>query len=58
MVYHYLLSSPLHQITLFTEFYTNENAHVVENYLRFSVTRTNEALEQAKERLRALKKYM
>jgi hypothetical protein len=40
------------------EFYKNENAHVVENYLRFGVTRTDEALEQAKERLRALKEYM
>ncbi|PVH70569.1 PLP-dependent transferase [Cadophora sp. DSE1049] len=40
------------------KFYTDENAHAVEDYLRFGVTRTDEALEQAKQRLRALKKYM
>ena len=41
-----------------TEFYTNENAHMAENYLRFAVCKNDDVLEQAKERLRGLKKYM
>ena len=41
-----------------TEFYTDKNAWTVENYLRFGVTRTDEALDQAKVRLRTLKEYM
>ncbi|MCJ1283453.1 hypothetical protein MMC26_002782 [Xylographa opegraphella] len=41
-----------------TEFYTDENAHMAENYLRFAVCKNDDVLEQAKERLRGLKKYM
>jgi kynurenine aminotransferase len=52
------LSRSVHFLTRSPEFYTDENAHIVENYLRFGVTRTDEALEQAKERLRALKNYV
>ena len=41
-----------------TEFYTEENAHLAEDYLRFSICKNDDVLEQAKERLRGLKKYM
>lgn len=41
-----------------TEFYTDKNACIVENYLRFAVCKEDHVLEQAKERLRGLRKYM
>ena len=41
-----------------TEFYTPENSHVAEDYLRFAVCKDDDVLEKAKERLRGLKKYM
>lgn len=41
-----------------TEFYTDANAHMAEDYLRFAVCKSDEVLEQAKDRLRRLKKYM
>ncbi|CAF9941888.1 MAG: hypothetical protein ALECFALPRED_009367 [Alectoria fallacina] len=41
-----------------TEFYTDENAHLAEDWLRFAVCKNDEVLEGAKERLRGLKKYM
>lgn len=41
-----------------TEFYTNENEHMAEDYMRFAVCKNDDVLEQAKERLRGLKKYM
>ena len=41
-----------------TEFYTEQNAHLSEDYLRFSICKNDDVLEQAKERLRGLKKYM
>ena len=41
-----------------TEFYTDENAHLAEDWLRFAVCKDDEVLEGAKERLRGLKKYM
>lgn len=41
-----------------TEFYTENNAHEAENYLRFAVCKEDEVLEKAKERLRGLRKYM
>ena len=41
-----------------TEFYTEQNAHIAENYLRFAVCKNDDVLEKAKERLRGLKKYM
>ncbi|KAF4966642.1 hypothetical protein FSARC_5691 [Fusarium sarcochroum] len=41
-----------------TEFYTQKNAHLAEDYIRFAVCKNDEVLEQAKERLRALKKYI
>ncbi|KAF4977572.1 hypothetical protein FZEAL_5943 [Fusarium zealandicum] len=41
-----------------TEFYTEKNAHLAENYIRFAVCKEDEVLEQAKERLRSLKKYI
>jgi kynurenine aminotransferase len=41
-----------------TEFYSEKNLHVVEDFLRFGVCRTDERLELAKERLRGLKKCM
>lgn len=41
-----------------TEFYTDKNAHIVEDYLRFAVCKNDDILETAKERLRGLKKYM
>jgi kynurenine aminotransferase len=41
-----------------TEFYTDENAHIGEDWLRFAVCKEDEVLERAKERLRDLKKYI
>ncbi|TAQ90055.1 hypothetical protein B7494_g1597 [Chlorociboria aeruginascens] len=41
-----------------TEFYTDENAHIGEDWLRFAVCKNDDILESAKERLRGLKKYI
>ena len=41
-----------------TEFFTDKNAHLAEDWLRFAVCKPDEVLEQAKERLRGLKKYI
>ena len=41
-----------------TEFYTDENMHLAEDYLRFAVCKEDDVLEKAKERLRGLRKFM
>ncbi|KAF2773186.1 PLP-dependent transferase [Teratosphaeria nubilosa] len=41
-----------------TEFFTDANAHIVEDWLRFAVCKEDDILEQAKERLRGLRKYI
>lgn len=41
-----------------SEFYTDANAHIVEDYMRFAVCKPDEVLEMAKERLRGLKEYI
>ncbi|KAJ3474136.1 hypothetical protein NLG97_g9974 [Lecanicillium saksenae] len=41
-----------------TEFYTDENAHLAEDYIRFAVCKEDAVLEEAKNKLRGLKKYM
>jgi kynurenine aminotransferase len=41
-----------------TEFYTVANERIAEDYIRFAVCKPDEILEQAKERLRGLKKYI
>jgi kynurenine aminotransferase len=41
-----------------TEFYTDGNAWIAEDYLRFAVCKNDDVLETAKERLRGLKKYI
>ena len=41
-----------------TEFYTPENAHLGEDWLRFAVCKDDAVLDGAKERLRGLKKFM
>ncbi|KAK4634330.1 hypothetical protein CLAFUR4_01823 [Fulvia fulva] len=41
-----------------TEFFTDANAHLAEDWLRFAVCKNDDVLEQAKERLRGLRKYM
>ena len=41
-----------------TEFYTEGNAHLAEDYLRFAVCKTDDVLEDVKTRLRGLKKYI
>lgn len=41
-----------------TEFYTDANAYIGEDWLRFAVCKEDEVLERAKERLRGLKKYI
>lgn len=41
-----------------TEFYTDGNAKIAEDYLRFAVCKNDDVLEMAKERLRGLKKYL
>ncbi|KAI4131123.1 MAG: hypothetical protein LQ347_003107 [Umbilicaria vellea] len=39
-------------------FYSPENAHLAENYLRFAVCKNDDVLELAKARLRGLEKYL
>lgn len=41
-----------------SEFCTDENAHLVQDYLRFAVCKNDDVLEAAKEKLRGLKKFM
>ncbi|KAK3297862.1 pyridoxal phosphate-dependent transferase [Chaetomium fimeti] len=41
-----------------SEFCTDANSHLVEDYLRFAVCKPDEVLEDAKERLRGLKKFL
>ncbi|KAK7733270.1 arylformamidase [Diaporthe eres] len=41
-----------------TEFYIDKHAHMVHDYLRFAVCKNDDVLEDAKERLRGLKKFM
>ncbi|ANB12990.1 Bna3p [Sugiyamaella lignohabitans] len=41
-----------------TEFYTPQNAHLAEEFLRFAVCKDDHILEEAVEKLRALKKYI
>lgn len=41
-----------------TEFYSKENEHEAADYLRFAVCKEDEVLEAAKEKLRALKKFL
>ncbi|OCL01906.1 kynurenine-oxoglutarate transaminase 1 mitochondrial precursor [Glonium stellatum] len=41
-----------------TEFFTPENAHIVEDWLRFAVCKNDDVLETAQDRLRGLKKYI
>jgi kynurenine aminotransferase len=41
-----------------TEFFTPQNAHIVEDWLRFAVCKNDDVLETAQERLRGLKKYI
>jgi kynurenine aminotransferase len=42
----------------FSEFFTDANTYIIEDWLRFAVCRTDDRLKLAKERLRALKKYI
>lgn len=41
-----------------SEFYTNENQLLAENYMRFAVCKEDAVLDAAKERLRGLKKFI
>lgn len=41
-----------------TEFYTDANAQIAEDWLRFAVCKNDDILEDAKDRLRGLKKYI
>jgi kynurenine aminotransferase len=41
-----------------SEFFTEQNAHLVEDWLRFAVCKEDAVLEAAKEKLRGLKKYI
>ncbi|KAH0287736.1 kynurenine-oxoglutarate transaminase 1 mitochondrial precursor [Aureobasidium namibiae CBS 147.97] len=41
-----------------TEFFTDDNAHIVEDWLRFAICKNDDVLDKAKDRLRGLKKYM
>lgn len=41
-----------------TEFYTSENAHMAEDYLRFAVGLADDSIDQAMERLRDLRKFI
>lgn len=41
-----------------TEFNTDSNAHLAEDYLRFAICKNDDVLDMAKERLRGLRVYM
>lgn len=41
-----------------TEFVTKQNAHLVEDWMRFAICKEDKVLEDAQERLRGLKKYI
>lgn len=41
-----------------SEFYTQANKHMAQDYLRFAVCQTDAKLEVAKERLRGLGRWM
>ncbi|PHH59288.1 hypothetical protein CDD81_3412 [Ophiocordyceps australis] len=41
-----------------TEFYTPQNAHLAEDYIRFAVCKEDHVLDEAKKRLMGLKRYM
>ena len=41
-----------------TEFYTDPNAWIAEDYMRFAVCKEDRVLEEAKDRLRGLKRYI
>lgn len=41
-----------------TEFFTDQNAHLAEDWLRFAVCKDDKVLEDAKERLRGLRQYI
>jgi kynurenine aminotransferase len=41
-----------------SEFYTDANSHIAEDYLRFAVCKPDEVLEEAKVRLRGLRRYL
>lgn len=41
-----------------SEFYTDANAHIVEDYLRFAVCKPDEVLREAMGRLRGLREYI
>lgn len=41
-----------------TEFYTEANTHIAEDWIRFAVCKPDNVLDDAKERLRGLKKHM
>lgn len=41
-----------------SEFYIDEHAHMIQDYLRFAVCKNDDVLEEAKERLRGLKRYI
>ena len=41
-----------------TEFFTDDNAHLAEDWLRFAVCKPDDVLDTAKERLRGLRKFM
>jgi len=41
-----------------SEFYTDERAHLAEDWMRFAVCKEDHVLDDAKERLKGLKKYM
>ncbi|WEW60808.1 arylformamidase [Emydomyces testavorans] len=41
-----------------TEFYTDANAYIGEDWIRFSICKPDQDLEEAKKRLRGLQKYM
>ncbi|KAK7739998.1 arylformamidase [Diatrype stigma] len=41
-----------------TEFYTDDNAWIAEDYMRFAVCKEDHVLEDAKERLRGLKRWI
>jgi kynurenine aminotransferase len=40
-----------------SEFYSDNNAHMGENFLRFAICKEDHVLEVAKERVRALREY-
>ena len=54
----FLIQEVFFNDTATTEIYTDPNAWIAEDYMRFAVCKEDHVLDEAKERLRGLKRYI